>query len=106
MTTPASTPTAGGFGTALRGWRRHRRLSQLALSLEAGVSPRHVSFLETGRSRPSRAVEVRQGDATLRWLTTLITFGGALDVAVDELVVECFFPADVETERLIAASAR
>src|SRR6185295_9782023 len=42
------------LGTQLRDWRRRRRLSQLDLALEAGVSARHVSFLETGRSRPSR----------------------------------------------------
>jgi transcriptional regulator with XRE-family HTH domain len=41
-------------GGLLRDWRRRRRLSQLDLALEAGVSARHVSFLETGRSRPSR----------------------------------------------------
>jgi transcriptional regulator with XRE-family HTH domain len=42
------------LGTLLRDWRRRRRLSQLDLALEAGVSARHLSFLETGRSRPSR----------------------------------------------------
>jgi len=41
-------------GALLRDWRRRRRLSQLDLALEAGVSARHVSFLETGRARPSR----------------------------------------------------
>jgi transcriptional regulator with XRE-family HTH domain len=40
-------------GALLRDWRRRRRLSQLDLALEAGVSSRHVSFVETGRSRPS-----------------------------------------------------
>jgi len=40
-------------GPLLRDWRRRRRLSQLELALEAGVSARHVSFVETGRSRPS-----------------------------------------------------
>src|SRR5262245_40554343 len=40
-------------GTLLRDWRRRRHLSQLDLALEAGVSARHVSFVETGRSRPS-----------------------------------------------------
>src|SRR3979411_2953421 len=39
-------------GSLLRDWRRRRRLSQLDLALEAGVSARHVSFVETGRSRP------------------------------------------------------
>jgi transcriptional regulator with XRE-family HTH domain len=42
------------LGTLLRDWRRRRRLSQLDLALEAGESARHLSFLETGRSRPSR----------------------------------------------------
>ncbi|HYF24618.1 MAG TPA: helix-turn-helix domain-containing protein [Baekduia sp.] len=40
-------------GALLREWRRRRRLSQLDLALEAGVSARHLSFVETGRSRPS-----------------------------------------------------
>ena len=40
-------------GPLLREWRRRRRLSQLDLSLEADVSARHLSFIETGRSRPS-----------------------------------------------------
>ncbi len=42
------------FGLQLRHWRRQRRLSQLALALESEVSQRHVSFLESGRARPSR----------------------------------------------------
>ena len=40
-----------------------RRVSQLDLSLRSGVSPRHVSFLETGRSRPGRDVILRLADA-------------------------------------------
>lgn len=40
-------------GTLLRDWRQRRRLSQLELALETGVSTRHLSFVETGRSRPS-----------------------------------------------------
>jgi transcriptional regulator with XRE-family HTH domain len=40
-------------GPLLRAWRQRRRLSQLELALDAGVSARHVSFVETGRSRPS-----------------------------------------------------
>ena len=50
MSTAATVP----LGTLLRDWRRRRRLSQLDLALEAGVSARHLSFLETGRSKPSR----------------------------------------------------
>jgi transcriptional regulator with XRE-family HTH domain len=41
-------------GDLLREWRQRRRLSQLDLALEADISTRHLSFLETGRSRPSR----------------------------------------------------
>ena len=47
------------FPTTLRRWRGVRRLSQLALAAEAEVSPRHLAFLETGRSRPSRAMVLR-----------------------------------------------
>ena len=46
--------TATSPGSLLRDWRQRRRLSQLDLALEAGVSARHLSFLETGRSKPSR----------------------------------------------------
>ena len=50
----ATAKTNAGVGSLLREWRERRRLTQLALALEAGVSARHVSFVETGRSRPSR----------------------------------------------------
>ena len=49
----ATTASGSRVGPLLREWRRRRRLSQLDLALEAGVSPRHLSFVETGRSRPS-----------------------------------------------------
>jgi transcriptional regulator with XRE-family HTH domain len=48
---PAATK---GAGELLREWRNRRRMSQLDLSLEAGVSARHLSFVETGRAQPSR----------------------------------------------------
>ena len=43
-----------GFGGLLREWRNARGMSQLALSLQTGVSSRHLSFMETGRASPSR----------------------------------------------------
>jgi transcriptional regulator with XRE-family HTH domain len=46
-------------GQLLRSWRQRRRLSQLDLALDAEISPRHLSFLETGRSLPSREVLLR-----------------------------------------------
>ena len=45
---------ATAFGTVLRRWRTARGMSQLALATEAGISTRHLSFLETGRAQPSR----------------------------------------------------
>jgi transcriptional regulator with XRE-family HTH domain len=50
--TPAVTKR--GAGELLREWRAKRRMSQLDVALEAGVSARHLSFVETGRSKPSR----------------------------------------------------
>jgi transcriptional regulator with XRE-family HTH domain len=47
------------FGTLLRQWRQRRRLSQLDLAMEAEVSQRHLSFVESGRSRPSREMVLR-----------------------------------------------
>lgn len=47
---------AAAFPHLLRLWRQKRRLSQLALALDSGVSQRHLSFLESGRAQPSRAM--------------------------------------------------
>jgi len=47
------------FGEAMRGWRKFRGLSQLKLSLSANISSKHVSFLETGRSQPSREMIIQ-----------------------------------------------
>ena len=51
------------FSEQLKRRRRERRMSQLDLSLEADVSGRHIAFLETGRSRPSRAMVLRLAEA-------------------------------------------
>ena len=50
-------------GTLVREWRTSRRLSQLDLALEANVSPRHLSCVETGKSQPSRDMVSRLADA-------------------------------------------
>ncbi len=47
------------FGAALRQWRGQRRMSQLDLGLTANVSARHISFLETGRARPSQSMAMQ-----------------------------------------------
>ena len=49
----ATAATPETIGSLLKQWRSRRRLSQLDLALDVGVSPRHLSFVETGRSRPS-----------------------------------------------------
>jgi transcriptional regulator with XRE-family HTH domain len=55
-----STQSAGlPVGELLREWRQRRRMSQLDLACEAEISPRHMSFLETGRSQPSRDMLLR-----------------------------------------------
>ena len=51
------------FAQSLRFWRQTRRFSQLDLALEAEVSARHISFLETGRAQPSRDMINRLGTA-------------------------------------------
>nr|WP_238394490.1 helix-turn-helix transcriptional regulator [Pseudoxanthomonas wuyuanensis] len=55
-------PSPRPFGEQLRDWRQRRYLSQLDLAHLAGISPRHMSFIETGRSVPSRAVVLRLSD--------------------------------------------
>ena len=59
-----------GIGLLLRRWRESRHLSQLDLALEAEVSSRHISFLETGRAMPSREM--------------LLTLSTVLDVPLRE----------------------
>ena len=67
------------FGTRLRDWRRRRGVSQLQLGARAEVSQRHISFLETGRSRPSREMVLHLGrtlDLPLREQNLLLASAG------------------------------
>jgi len=69
----------GGFGRLLREWRSRRGMSQLDLALEAGVSARHLSFVETGRATPSREMVVllaRALDVPFRDRNDLLTAAG------------------------------
>ena len=59
----ANSMQSRGFNALCREWRRVRKLSQLDLALAANVSHRHVSWLETGRSQPSREMVVRLSEA-------------------------------------------
>jgi len=81
-----NTATASGhraaprpFGEYLRHWRQHRRLSQLDLASEAEISTRHLSFVETGRSQPSREMVLRLAerlDVPLRERNAMLVAAG------------------------------
>jgi len=60
MTEPSTTNS--NYGDLLTDWRKKRRFSQLSFALLANVSPRHVSFLETGRANPSREMVLKLAD--------------------------------------------
>lgn len=67
------------FGDLLREWRQRRRKSQLGLACEAEISTRHLSFLETGRARPSREMVLHLAerlDIPLRGRNTLLSAAG------------------------------
>ena len=73
------TSTDAGVGPLLREWRERRRLSQLELSGRAEVSTRHLSFVETGRSRPTAEMIERLAthlDVPLRERNRLLLAGG------------------------------
>ncbi len=67
------------IGTMIRTWRERRRYSQLSLAVEAEISQRHLSFVESGRSRPSREMLLRlseQLSIPLRERNSLLIAGG------------------------------
>lgn len=66
-------------GTLVRQWRQRRRATQMALALDAGLSARHLSFIETGRSRPSPEVLIalaEQLDVPLRERNIMLMAAG------------------------------
>ncbi|MFF5077888.1 helix-turn-helix domain-containing protein [Actinoplanes sp. NPDC000266] len=70
---------SGDIGALVQRWRKARRLSQLGLAAEAAVSIRHLCFIETGRSRPSRTMVLRLAevlDVPLRERNTLLLAAG------------------------------
>ncbi len=74
-----STTARAPVGQLLREWRERRRLSQLELSIEADISTRHLSFVETGRSRPTPEMIVRLTEhleVPLRERNQLLLAGG------------------------------
>jgi transcriptional regulator with XRE-family HTH domain len=80
MTTTTARPAAPRpVGAMLREWRERRRLSQLDLSIQADISTRHLSFVETGRSKPTPEMILRlteQLEVPLRERNSLLLAGG------------------------------
>ena len=79
MTVMTVRPASSAVGQLLREWRQRRRLSQLDLAIEADISARHLSFVETGRSRPTTAMILRLSEhleVPLRDRNTLLLAGG------------------------------
>ena len=74
-----TTSTKRPVGAQLRQWRERRRLSQLELSIQANVSTRHLSFVETGRAKPTSEMILRLTehlDVPLRERNSLLLAGG------------------------------
>lgn len=106
----AATPAGKGIGPLLRAWRERRRVSQLELALRADSSARHISFVETGRSRPSEEMVLRLAehlDVPVRERNALLLAAGyaprypetplddpALDALRDglERLIQCYEP--------------
>jgi transcriptional regulator with XRE-family HTH domain len=81
-TTAPAARAASPVGRLLRGWRAARGLSQFDLAMRAGFSTRHVSFIETGRSQPSRQallVLAESLEVPLRQRNELLEAGGFAD---------------------------
>ncbi|MGW4488894.1 helix-turn-helix domain-containing protein [Amycolatopsis sp. NPDC004368] len=79
MTTSVKAPARRAVGELLREWRDRRRISQLDLAIAADISTRHLSFVETGRSKPSREMVLRLGehlDVPLRERNRLLLAAG------------------------------
>jgi transcriptional regulator with XRE-family HTH domain len=79
MASMTATQPLRPVGELLRQWRERRRLSQLDLALQTEISTRHLSFVETGRSRPSRDMLLRlaeQLEVPLRERNHLLVAGG------------------------------
>lgn len=80
MSTPQS------IGEQLRDWRQRRRMSQLDLALDAEISTRHLSFVETGRAQPSRGMILRLAaelDVPLRERNAMLLAAGYAPVFAD-----------------------
>jgi transcriptional regulator with XRE-family HTH domain len=94
-------------GELLRNWRQRRKLSQFELSLRAAVSSRHLSFVETGRSRPSRELLLHlaeQLEIPLRERNALLLAAGYAPVYLEHSLDDAkLAPARAALERFLRA---
>lgn len=84
------------IGNLLKEWRVRRRLSQLDLAVEAEISTRHLSFLETGRAQPSREMVLRlaeQLNVPLRERNSLLVAAGYAPVYSEKTLDDPSFAA-------------
>lgn len=102
-------PACSPIGTHLRAWRQHRRRSQLDLSLDAAISQRHLSCLESGRAAPSRDMVLRladQLDVPLRARNALLLAAGFAPAFVERpLDAPEMAPARAQVQRILDAHA-
>jgi transcriptional regulator with XRE-family HTH domain len=94
-------------GQLIREWRQRRHLSQLDLACDAEISTRHLSFIETGRSSPSRDMVLRlaeQLDVPLRSRNTLLTAAGFAPMFPERPLADpALQPARTAIDQLLAA---
>jgi transcriptional regulator with XRE-family HTH domain len=99
------TSTAVSIGTLIKHWRERRRMSQLLLANEAEISSRHLSFIETGRATPSRAMVLRLAeylDVPLRERNQLLTAAGFAPVFQERsLDDQSMAPARLAVEQVL-----
>jgi transcriptional regulator with XRE-family HTH domain len=104
--TVTSPTRASGVGDLLRDWRHRRRLSQLDLANDAEVSTRHLSFVETGRSQPSRELLLHLAehlDVPLRDRNSLLLAAGYAPVYRERsLTDEDMDPVHAALDRILA----
>ena len=102
-------PQQSPFGAQLRAWRQRRRMSQLAFALDAEISQKHLSFIETGRATPSRDMVVRLAevlDVPLRDRNAMLVAAGYAPLyASRPLDDPSLAPARAAIDRLLASHA-
>ena len=98
------TPQLRPVGEQIRSWRQIRRRSQLDLALEADISARHLSFIETGRSNPSREMILLLADQLelpLRERNALLLAGGFAPVFGERRLEDAEMAAAREAIRIV-----